>query len=199
MVGYDTIGLDLGPSTLALFPGQGAARLDLLCAELTPDAQAIRRLQREMGRQRRANNPANYDERWRIRKRGKQKLKWKQSKRYHVTRRRKAEQERKLAAHRKSLHGTLVHEIVTEGLTIITEKHSYRARAQQFGKSVGLHAPGMFIERLRRAEALTGGILVEVSTRQTRLPQFCHGRGTFLKQPLSQRWHHCGGARLGAA
>ena len=61
------------------------------------------------------------------------------------------------------------------GNTIITEKISYRARPQQFGRSVGLRAPGMFIEMLRRTEALTGGTLMEVPTRTTRLSQFCHG------------------------
>jgi hypothetical protein len=80
-VGSDTVGLDLGPSTLAIVPREGTPRLELLCSELAPDAQAIRRLERQMDRQRRANNPENYDERGRIKKRGKQHLKWKDSKR----------------------------------------------------------------------------------------------------------------------
>ena len=96
---------------------------------------------------------------------GKQRLTWKHSKRYLATRRRKATRERKLAAHRKSLHGRLVHEIVAVGNTVITEKISYRAWQKQFGKSVGLRAPGMFIELLKRTVASTGGTLVEVPTR----------------------------------
>jgi len=88
-----------------------------------------------MDRQRRANNPANYDEQGRIKKQGKQRLSWKHSKRYLATRRRKATRERRLAAHRKSLHGRLVHEIVAVGNTILTEKLSYRARPQQFGRA----------------------------------------------------------------
>ena len=140
------MGLDLGPSTVAIVPREGTPRLEVLCAELAPDAQAIRRLQRQMDRQRRANNPDNYDAQGRIKKRGKQRFTWKHSKRYLATRRRKATRERRLAAHRKSLHGRLVHEIVAVGNTIITEKISYRAWQKQFGKSVGLRAPGMFIE-----------------------------------------------------
>ena len=165
-VGSDTVGLDLGPSTIAIVPREGTPRLEVLCAELAPDAQAIRRLQRQMDRQRRANNPANYDERGRIKKRGKQRLTWKHSKRYLATRRRKATRERKLAAHRNSLHGRLVHEIVAVGNTILTEKISYRAWQKQFGKSVGLRAPGMFIDMLKRTVASTGGTLVEVSHAQ---------------------------------
>jgi hypothetical protein len=49
-VGSDTVGLDLGPSTLAIVPREGTPRPELLCSELAPDAQAIRRLQRQMDR-----------------------------------------------------------------------------------------------------------------------------------------------------
>ncbi len=92
-------------------------------------------------RQRRAANPDNYDEKGRIRKAGKQKLVWKQSKGYQKTRQRKAEKERKLAAYRKSLHGRTVHEIIALGKTIILEKLLYRGWQKQYGKSVGLRAP----------------------------------------------------------
>ena len=190
-VGHDTEGLDLGPSTIAIVPREGTPRLEVLCAELAPNARAIRRLERQMDRQRRANNPANYDERGRVKKHGKQRLSWKHSKRYLATRRRKATRERQLAAHRKSLHGRLVHEIVAVGNTVITEKLSYRAWQKQFGKSVGLRAPGMFLEMLRRTVARTGGTLVEVPTQRTKLSQFCHGCGQFVPKPLWQRWHQC--------
>ena len=60
-----------------------------------------------------------------------------------------------------------------------------------YGKSVGLRAPGMFVAQLRRTVASTGGTLIEVPTRQTRLSQFCHGCARHVKKPLSQRWHHC--------
>jgi hypothetical protein len=56
---------------------------------------------------------------------------------------------------------------------------------------VGLRAPGIFIELLRRTEALTGGTLHEVPTRKTRLSQRCHGCGALVKKPLSLRWHRC--------
>jgi hypothetical protein len=141
-VGSDTVGLDLGPSTIAIVPREGVPRLEVLCAELAPDAQAIRQLQRQMDRQRQANNPDNYDERGHIKKPGRGRLSWKHSKRYLAIRRRKATRERQLAAHRKSLHGRLVHEIVAVGNTILTEQLSYRAWQKQFGKSVGLAPQG---------------------------------------------------------
>src|SRR5260221_1309386 len=125
-VGNDIIGADLGPATIALVPRAGEASLAVFCEELAPDEQAIRRLQRRMDRQRRAANPGNYDEQGRIKKQGKNRLRWKTSKSYERTRRRKATRERKLAAHRKSLHGHHVHEIVAVGHTVLTEKISYQ-------------------------------------------------------------------------
>ncbi len=190
-VGSDTIGADLGPSSIALVPREAEASLAVFCEELAPDEQAIRRLQRRMDRQRRAANPENYDARGRIKKGSKQRLRWKTSKSYEQTRQRRAAKERKLAAHRKSLHGRKVHEIVAVGNTVILEKLSYKAWQKQYGRSVGLRAPGMFVEMLRRTVASTGGTLIEVPTRQAKLSQFCHGCGRCEKKPLAQRWHQC--------
>jgi hypothetical protein len=190
-IGRDIIGADLGPSTIALFPHNAAASLSVFCEELTPDEKELRRLQRKMDRQRRAANPDNYDEKGCIKKQGQKKLHWKSSRGYEKTRRRKAAKERKLAAHRKSLHGKKVHEIVAVGHTILLEKISYKAWQKQYGKSVGLRAPGMFVELLRRTVASTGGTLHEVPTRSTKLSQYCHGCGQCLKKPLAQRVHQC--------
>ena len=111
------------------------------------------------------------------------KLHWKTSRNYEKTRRMKATKERKLAAHRKSLHGQKVHEIVAVGNTIFLEKLSYKAWQNSTGKSVGLRAPGMFVALLRRTVASTGGTLHEVPTRSTKLSQYCHGAGSWSKNP----------------
>jgi hypothetical protein len=192
-VGTGIIGLDLGPSTIAIVPREGEVQLLPLCEELKPDARAKRRLERKLDRQRRTSNPQNYDEKGRVKKRGKgkQRLTWKNSKGYLATRRRLSSKERKLAAHRKSLHGRLVHEIVRRGNDIHIEKISYRAWQKRYGKSVGRNAPGMFLDHLRRTVASTGGTLSEFPTRTTKLSQYCHGCKTYVKKPLSQRWHHC--------
>jgi hypothetical protein len=190
-VGRDTVGLDLGPASIAIVPREAEARLEPLCAELHHDARAMRRLQRRMDRQRRAANPEHYDERGRPRKRSTGAPKWKQSHRYQVSRRRLAACERRLAAHRKSLHGRMAHQIAAVGHTIITEKLSYKGWQKRYGRSVGLCAPGMLIAHLKRTVASTGGTLHEVPTRSTKLSRYCHGCGTFVKKPLSQRWHRC--------
>src|SRR5260370_15585782 len=183
--------MGLGPASIAIVPREAEARLVPLCAELRPDARAIRRLQRRMERQRRAANPEHYDEKGRPKKRKKGAPRWKQSRGYLVSKRRKAARERKLAAHRKSLHGRLVHQIVAVGHTIITEKLSYRGWQKRYGSSVRRCAPGMLIDHLRRTVASTGGTLHEGPTRSTKLSQYVHGCGAFVKKPLWQRWHQC--------
>jgi hypothetical protein len=151
------IGLDLGPSSIAVVPGEAEAMLSVFCEELAADEKAMRRVLRKMDRQRRAANPEHYDERGRIKKRvGKKPRVWKQSKSYQKRRQRKATRERQLAAHRKSLHGQRVHAIVEVGNTVILEKISYTAWQKQYGKSVGLRAPGLFLALLRRTGATHG-------------------------------------------
>ncbi len=150
-----------------------------------------RRLQRQMERQRRANNPEHYDERGRIKQAGSKRVRWKESKRYQAIRRQHASAERKLAAYRKSLHGKLVHDIVRVGKTMRIEKTSYKGWQKRYGKSMALRAPGMFLAHLRRTVAKTGGILSEVSAFQTKLSQYCHGCKRYVNKPLSQRWHQC--------
>src|SRR5262249_12554236 len=108
-VGNQIIGLDIGPSSLAIVPKAGPAQLVTFCEELRADARKKRRLQRKMERQRRANNPQNYDEKGRVKK---GRLAWKNSRKYLSTRRELANAERNLAAHRKSLHGRLVNDLI---------------------------------------------------------------------------------------
>src|SRR5215471_5146520 len=93
--GSDSIGLDIGPSTLAIVGRQGKAHLVTFCEELAPDTRKKRRLQRQMERQRRANNPENYEGKGRVKKHGKTRLRWKESKRYQATRRAHATTERR--------------------------------------------------------------------------------------------------------
>jgi hypothetical protein len=189
--GVETVGLDIGPQTLAMVSREGKADLVTFCQELETNAREKRRLQRKMDRQRRANNPENYDEKGRVKRHGKTRLRWKESKRYKATRQQYANTERRLAAHRKSLHGKLAHAIVKMGKTINIEKTSFKGWQKQYGRSIGLRAPGMFVAHLARIVAKTGGSLSEVSAYQTKLSQYCHQCGRYVKKPRAQRWHRC--------
>jgi len=142
-----TVGLDIGPSTIAYVSDDNAV-IERFCDELKNKQKEIRRLQRKLDRQRRANNPQNYNPDGTI-KLGKKT--WHSSTRYKKTKRKLAELQRKLAAHRKTLHGNLANRILEQGKHVKTEKLSYaktkscvafcRAFQKNFGKSVKNRAP----------------------------------------------------------
>ena len=185
-LGSGIVGLDLGPSAIAVVSEQ-AALLQPFCPEVAPDAKALRRLDRKLDRQRRANNPANYDERGRVKRGAKR---WKVSKRQRQVLARRREVHRKLAATRKRSHGQLAHRVLALGSTFQLEHLSYRAWQRTFGKSVQLCAPGMFVERLSRLAVSAGGTIVSINAWRARLSQTCHC-GRIKKKARSQRWHVC--------
>jgi putative transposase len=181
-----SIGIDLGPSTVAIV-GEKNASLHQFCEELKDKHQELRRLQRKLDRQRRANNPKNYEKDGRVKTGPK---KWVSSSYQRRTQTQAAECNRTSATHRKSLHGKLINENIALDSEIHLEKLSYRSFQKNFGKSVGNRAPGMFIERLKRKAENACGSVIEFSTFQTRLSQTCIC-GKREKKPLSQRMHRC--------
>src|SRR5258707_3143090 len=185
-LGTGVVGLDLGPSSIAVVSAHDAL-LQPFCPEVAPDAKALRRLERQLDRQRRANNPGNYDERGRVRKGKKH---WRVSKRQRTVQARRREVYRKLAATRKRSHGQLAHRLLMVGNTFQLEHLSYRAWHRSYGKSVQLCAPGMFVERLSRLAESAGGTIVDINPWRARLSQMCHcGRGK--KKARAERWHTC--------
>ena len=185
-LGTGTVGLDLGPSTIAIV-SERTATLEHFCAELQPSQAVTRRLQRKLDRSRRATNPDHYRPDGTVKPGPKR---WTRSGSYQHTRAQLAEGRRKQAAYRKSLHGQLVNRVLALGDTIQLEKLSYRAFQRQFGKSVSFRGPGLFVAHLRRKAANAGGAVVEFATGPTRLSQTCVC-GRIVKKPLSQRWHMC--------
>jgi putative transposase len=186
-VGEGDVGLDLGPSTIATVAEQEAF-LAQFCDELVPRQKEIRRLQRQIDRQRRANNPDCYDEKGRAVK-GKRPTH--KSARQRKTEARLAELHRQRAAYRKSLHGQMVNRVLRMGNVFKLEKLSYLAFQRRYGRSVGMRAPGMFVALLRRKAESAGAEVIEFPTRTTRLSQTCHGCGTVKKKSLAERWHKC--------
>ena len=183
------VGLDVGPSTIAQVHLAGAG-LETFCQPLENRQNEIRRLQRKLDRQRRANNPQNYNLDRTIKKGHKS---WYDSNQYLKTKNKLNEIQRKQAAHRKSLHGNLANRILTQGKVVKTEKISYQSFQRNFGKSLGFRAPAMLIEMLRRKAENAGGTVTEFATKTTKLSQYCHACGEYHKKPLSQRVHsHCG-------
>ncbi|MDA8194675.1 MAG: hypothetical protein M0Z53_11865, partial [Thermaerobacter sp.] len=180
--GTETQGLDIGPSTIARV-GETSADLQPFAADVVRDHAAIRQLQRQLDRQRRANNPDCYDEKGRVMK-GKHPIK--ASRRQRQTEARLAELYRREAAHRRTLHGQMANRLLAHGILIKTEKLSYKAFQKMFGRSISVRAPKLFLTILTRKAESAGGQVVEFNTRTTALSQTCVC-GRRIPKRLSER------------
>ena len=186
------VGLDLGPSTVAIV-GDAAVALERLAPSIEQPWAEQRRLQRAQDRSRRAMNPDNYDALGRA-KRGRRR--WETSVRYRKRAARLAAIEARLAAGRKRDHGNLVNRILAQGCQIRTEKLSMRAFQKAYGRSVKVRAPGAFLAELERKAERAGGQVEWLETRTLKLSQYDHVTGTYEKKPLSQRTHPLGGGAV---
>ena len=116
---------------------------------------------------------------------------WQRSNTAKQTTTRLAELHRRLAQHRKTLHGALGNRLLAHGADIACEKLDYLAWQKNFPRSVRDRAPGMLVETIRRkAESAGGERLYEYNPATTALSQTCLC-GDRRKKPLSQRVHRC--------
>jgi putative transposase len=185
-LGKEEIGLDIGPSTIAMV-GESKAELKEFCEEVVLIDKEKRRINRKMDRQRRANNPNHYQSNG-VMKKGKKR--WVNSKKYINTRSEHRELERKIKEVRKQLHGRDTNQILQQASSIQTEKLSYKAFQKMFGKSIGRKAPSKFLKMLKRKVESQGGRFREFPTYSTKLSQTCHC-GAIKKKRLKDRWHCC--------
>ncbi len=180
------VGLDIGPSTIAVV-GDDCASPVKFCDTVIQPWKETRRLQRagqvEAGHDPQCFNPNGT---W---KKGQR---FTPSKRYTAKRTDYAEAERKLAAERKRAHRELVNQMLGRGNVIQSETLSYAAFQKNFGKSVKVRAPGLFVEQLRRKAESAGGKLIDLSTWSLKMSQYDRTTQADTKKPLSQRWHVLG-------
>jgi hypothetical protein len=195
------VGLDIGPQTIAIVSKQKKyATLRVFADELNPQKKKRKKIQRKIARRLRLGNPEAYEKnRWIKKDKHWHTKQGKSIKGKRVTKRSKSLQKafdqfadisRRQAAHRKAQHGKLVNEILQKGNHIKSEKLSYKAFQKNFGSSVGLRAPGMFIEKLRRKAENAGGKLEDINTYSTKLSQVCHC-GRQEKKARGKRWQKC--------
>jgi hypothetical protein len=117
-----------------------------------------------MNRSRRATNPGCFNEDGTWKKGAKVRNR---SKRYQALARKRRERERRLAAERKRCHGELTNRIIGQGITVKTERLSYRAFQRTFGKSSKVRGAGIFVSTLARKLEAAGGQLIEFGARNT--------------------------------
>jgi putative transposase len=192
-VGEGRVSFDLGPSEIAVAVQRGdgswAGWVESLADQISLDTARLRRAQRHLDRQHRAGSPDcfNGDGTHHCGR-----CAWQRTRSADRSRTRVAELHRRLAEHRKTLHGALANRLFGHGADIACEKLDYVAWQKNFPRSVRDRAPGLLVERMRRKAASAGGDrLYEFNPNTTALSQRCLC-GNREKKPLSQRVHRCG-------
>lgn len=205
-IGTGSVGLDIGPQTLA-YSSATETNLVELADQVQNIEQEKRRLQRKMDRSRRATNPDNYKSDGTV-KVG-VKLTHNQSKRYLKVKKELSYLQYKQAETRKRQHIALANHLLSLGncfyvedmewpalthrakKTEISEKTGRYKKTKRFGKSVANKAPATLIEILRQkcaslAEPCPGVIKVPLSVKAS---QYNHLTKEYTKKSLSQRWN----------
>lgn len=185
-LGNGTMGIDPGPRVFGIAGAAWGVQIDLT-TPLQTGYRHMRLLQRKIDRQRRSNNPHNYLPDGRVRRGARQ---WNVSHKQRRIMNRLAEQHRKEAAHRKSLHGQLVNSLLTCGDRFQIEQNSYRFFQRSYGTAVSHAAPATFVRHLVR-KAESAGASVTLIPTSLRLSQTCHACGRVIRKSLKQRVHSC--------
>ena len=184
----ERVGVDVGPGKAAVVTPHSVALMPAAPNVETLE-DVIRRIQRAMDRSLRAMNPGNYNEDGTVKKGP---LQWVISKHYKELQVTLQELRRVQAATRRRDHGTFINRIFEEGGTVCLEKLSCVAFQKMYGRSSQRHAMGEFVSRLKQRAASAARKVVELNTRELRMSQYDHITETYVKQPLSQRWHRLG-------
>lgn len=119
------VGIDIGTSTVAV-SSDVEVRLDELAPNVQLHEREIRRLERKLDRQRRANNPDNFNENGTI-KAGRKV--WYESKKYKQTKAKLADIKRKQAETRKISHQTQTNHVLSLGDTFVVEQMNFAGLA----------------------------------------------------------------------
>ena len=191
-VGEGRVSFDLGPSQIAVAVQHGdgtwSGWVEPLAAGIRLDTVRLRRHQRRLDRQHRAGSPGCFGPGG-THQPGR--CDWQRSHAAKRTAIQVAELHRRLAEHRKTLHGALANRLLGRGADIACEKLDYVSWQKNFPRSVRDRAPGLLAEVMRRkAESAGGQRLYEYNPNTTALSQTCLC-GKREKKPLSQRVHRC--------
>lgn len=205
-MGKGRVGIDIGTSTIA-----AVSEADMVFKELNDGIESIdaeiRRLSRKLDRQRRANNPGNYNANGTIKRDSKTFHKvWKKSKRQRVTEDKIRECYAKRSAKLSQFQDDLANEIVSMGDEIVIETMNFQAlqkrakkteksdktgkykKKKRFGKSISIHAPSSLIRKIKTRLAYHKGNLVEVDAYRMKASQMNHITGEYMSSDLNNRW-----------
>lgn len=199
------IGIDIGPSTIAVDSENGSFIQELNC-EVESIQDEIKTLNQKIDAFQRKNNPQNYNPDGTIKRNTKSfKKTWKKSKPQI-----KLEHKRKdlyRLKHEKTIlsQHILAKEILLLGNVVIIEDMQFDALAKKsketeinkngrfkskkrFGKSILEHAPAQFLSVLKHNIEKAGGLYIEVDCFKTAATQFDHTSGAYYKHKLNERF-----------
>ena len=204
--GHGTAGLDIGTSTAAVVT-KDSCRLTVLGSDVKDRSAQIRRIQRAMDRSSRATNPDNFLPDGTVCNGAR---KWIRSKHYKKLQFCKKSLERRYADAVNTCHHRLSNEIASKADTVYVEKMSFNGLARKsksatkkadgrfrsrkrFGKSIGNHAPAVFLNILGNRLASGGGQLIKIDTISFRASQYNHVTDDYVRKKLSCRGSFVGG------
>ena len=204
-LGHGNVGIDIGPSTIAVSSLQGV-HFDKLADKCDNIEHDLFLVNRKLDRSRRANNPLNFNTDGTIKRISRQKGEhrvWHDSNRYKRLKLVRKELFRKQTEIRKQQHLQMANAMLSQGDTFIVENNPIDAwvrRAKEttktktgknrckkrYGKSVANHAPAMLVSILKNKVQSLGGVFHEVDVRYA-ATQFDFTNGTKTKHKVSER------------
>lgn len=203
-ISVGSVGIDIGTQTIAICNNDNVKLL-----ELAPEINNMYKkeviLQRKLDRQRRANNPDNYNTNGTI-KRG-IKLKWHKSKKYIKTQNEFSEIKRKQKVIRKQSHEMLANYIISLGDRILVESMNFKGlqkrskettvnkngkfnKKKRFGKSLANKAPSMLLSIIDRKLKYDGLEILKINTQKVKASQYNHFTDEYNKKELKDRWNN---------
>lgn len=206
-MGKGNVGIDIGTSTIAAVGDNNIIFKELDDGINKIDSE-IKRLNRKVDRQRRANNPDNYNPDGTIRRNTKTfKKKWVVSKNQKLTYDKIKTLYKKRSTKLEYFQNLLSNEILTLGSDIKIENMSFQGlqkrakkteknsngkfkKKKRFGKSIQIHAPSALIEKVITKARYFGNIVTKINTTSVKASQLNHITGEYKKAELNQRWKH---------
>lgn len=204
-LGKGNVGIDVGPSTIAVSSLKGV-HIDTLAEKCDDIEHDLYLINRKMDRSRRATNPQNFKEDSQtkpINRKDNEKRYRNTSKRYIILRNKRRELQRKQAAIRKLQHNIKANELLAFGDTFIVENNPISAwtrksketkinkkgkfqSKKRFGKSVANHAPAQQITILENKVKSLGGKFIKVDIRNA-ASRYDFTDNTFKEHGLNER------------
>ena len=201
------VGLDIGTSTIAIVSNEAVKLLEF-APKIDPLENKKRILLRKLDRQRRSNNPNNFNENGTLKKGIK--LKWNNSNKYLKTKFELKEMMRKQKVLRKQSHEKLTNYIISLGNKIYVEDMNFKGlqkrvkkttinqktgkinKKKRFGKSLANKAPAKLIEIINRKLNYLGKEILKVNTWKVKASQYNHIEDNYQKKKLNERWNIIG-------